>query len=77
MNQNLSRLSGIMANLNDLKSKNSDISLPSSYADALKRHGLTVENIQKSLKIDAAHTVFEKDKGVSQCSLFVPDLTQI
>ena len=77
INRNMTQLSSVVANLCNIKDNNSEILPPTSYADALKRHGQTVESIQRSLKQDAAHGLFEKDKKVVQSSLFIPDISLI
>ena len=77
INQNMNQLSSVVANLCNLKDNNSEILPPTSYADALKCHGQTVESIKHSLKQDAAHSLFEKDQKVAQSSLLIPDMTQL
>ena len=47
---------------------------PSSYSDALKRTGETVASIQRSIRDDQRHTVFEKDRAKAARSFFIPEL---
>ena len=50
---------------------------PVSYAATLKSQGKTMEQIQKAIRTDAAHTTFEADKCTALNSLFVPNLSEI
>ena len=78
MNANIQSLSQEMINICEVKNENSDVPPPpNSYSEALKRHGATVASIQKSLRDDQKHTVFEKDKQKAACSFFIPELKSL
>ena len=73
----MDKLSDVMINLCTVKNNNSEVPPPSSYADAIKRHGATVESIQRLLREDARHSLLEKDRRLAQSSFFIPDLKSI
>ena len=77
MNNNMDQLSDVMINLCKVKNNNTEVLPPASYAEAIKRHGATVESIQRSMREDAKHALFEKDRRLAQSSFFIPDLKSI
>ena len=73
MNSNIDSLSDVMFNLCSIKDNNTEVlPPPGSYAEAIKRQGATVDSIQRSLREDAKHNQFEKDRRTRVFFLLYP-----
>ena len=67
VNSFLIQLSDIVASIADQEPTKS-----ASYADALKSQNKQIETIKQSMKKEKDSAIFERDKNVAACTLYIP-----